>query len=112
MVVTPTKKIPDPVPINNAARINLTIYSDRLLTTVKDITGLVIDVWVKDPLAGTSWTKYTATHVSEAGGTAFITLTAATHQTVGNDVELRVEVDNELAYPRYSFDFIEEAVAP
>ena len=110
MPVTPTKKIPDPVPINTAARINLIIYSDRLLTTVKNITGLVVDAWVKDPLTATSWTKYVATHDVEASGTAHITLTAATHQTTGTDVELRVEVDGQLAYPRYSFDFIEEAV--
>ena len=110
MPVTPTKKIPDPVPINTDARINLIVYSDRLLNKVKNIAGLVVDAWIKDPLAVTGWTKYTATHDVDASGTCHVTLTAATHQTEGEDVELRVEVDGELAYPRYAFDFIEEAV--
>ena len=110
MPVTPLKKIPDPVPINTAARIDLDLFSDRLLTTRLNITGKVVVGWVKDPLTATGWTSYTATHDVELTGDCHITLTAATHQTTGNDVELRVEVDGELAYPRYSFDFIEEAV--
>ena len=105
-VANPTQ-IKDPIPINTAFRLDLDIFSDRNLTTRKDITGKVVTVWIKDP--SVDWDMYTATHDVELTGDAHITGTAANHQLAG-DAELRVEVDGELCYPRYTLTFIEEAV--
>ncbi len=98
--------VQDPVPLGITAQINFVIYSDRLLTTVSDLTGKAIKGWVKDP--GGSWVEYTGTIDAAASGTAHITLATANHSTTGT-AELRVYVDGELCYPRYEFDFIEEA---
>ena len=105
-VANPTQ-IKDPVPVNTAARIDIDVFSDRNLTTRKDITGKTVTVWILDP--SVDWDMYTATHDVELTGDCHITLTAGNHATVG-DAELRVEVDGELCYPRYTMTFIAEAV--
>lgn len=98
--------IRDPVPLGLAAQINLDIFSDRLLTTRQSLAGKTIKGWVKDP-SGT-WYEYSGTVDVAATGDAHITLDTSQHATTGT-AELRVHVDGELCYPRYQFDFIEEA---
>ena len=102
----------DPVPLGINAVINLLIHSDRTLNTVKTLTTEVVTAQVKDQ--GGSWVKYTATKgvLQDASGkiirNAYITLASASHTTTGT-AETRVYVDGELNYPRYEFDFVEEA---
>lgn len=98
--------IKDPVPIGIDAQLNFVVYSDRLLKTVKSLSGVTLTGQVKDP-DGT-WYDYSGTVDVAASGTAHITLTNAQHTTAGT-AELRLLADGELCYPRYQFDFIEEA---
>ena len=98
--------IRDPVPLGIAAQLDFDIYSDRLLTTKKNITAASVVGWVKDP--GGSWYSYAGTLDAPTTGDAYITLETANHSTAGT-AELRVLLDGELCYPRYQFDFIEEA---
>lgn len=105
-VANSPKPIKDPVPLGINGQVDFIVYSDRLLSTRRDLTGLVVTGWVKDP-DGT-WHEYEGTVDVAASGEGHITLATANHDTVGT-AELRILVDGELNHPRYEFDFIEEA---
>ena len=94
--------IKKPLFISIAQRLDIRVYSDAQKKKAQSIVGKTVTVKVKD--AGGTTETYTATATNATLGKAYITITAASHTTVGT-VDMQVLVDG-IPKRRFKGEFV------